>query len=289
MPVNSNVPTRKTSEHQLNQWNQALRASPIWQQWMRQNVGLDPDGATRRNIKLSDQQQEALERHLAANGIRIPDGMHIDPAGNLNQKNRLVRNLAIGAAIGGGALTGLGLAGIGPLSGLGGAASGAGAAGAGGAAAGGVLPSASIAGLHTAVPATIASQGISSALGTIAPTVAGGAGAAGAARGAGSALAGAGKSVLDNLTSAEGIASLAAMIPALAAGGSGGGGDVGGVNQDFLNRAYEDAKRTNAMQDARFRRVDPLHEAVAQLAFSRLPDSARQGITLPRVPLPPQG
>ena len=81
--------------------------------------------------------------------MAIPGGMHIDQGGNLNQKNRLARNLAIGAAAGAGALFAAPAIG-GLLSGAGGAgtaasagtaagtsAAGAGAAGAAGAGAAG--------------------------------------------------------------------------------------------------------------------------------------------------------
>jgi hypothetical protein len=111
--------------------------------------------------------------------------------------------------------------------------------------------------------------------------------AAGAgAKGVGAALKGAGKSLLGNLTSVEGIASLAPLIASLAAGGMGGGNSGGGMDNAFLQQAYADAKRNNAMAETRYRRTDPLHEAVTQLAFNRLPVSSRQGIALNRVPLP---
>ena len=46
-----------------------------------------------------EQQQSGLERALAAAGTPVPSGMHIDQGGNLNQKNRLVRNTAIAAGV----------------------------------------------------------------------------------------------------------------------------------------------------------------------------------------------
>lgn len=134
------VPTRQTTEAALDQWNRALRQSPLYQNFLKKHGLFD----TGRGVTLSKSQQAALEGELAAAGTPIPPGMHIDAGGNLNQKNTLKKNIAIGAAIGGAALTGFGAAGIGPLAGLGGAgaaAGGAGAAGvgagAGGAAAGG--------------------------------------------------------------------------------------------------------------------------------------------------------
>lgn len=120
------VPTRQTPQQQVDAWNIELRASPVYQQFMR-SIGNDGSG----RVRLSRDQQAQLEQALRQNGVAIPDGMHIDQGGNLNQQNRLARNIGIGAAVGGAALTGFGLAGMGPLAGLGGAggAAGAGAAG----------------------------------------------------------------------------------------------------------------------------------------------------------------
>lgn len=169
-------PTRKTSEADLNTWNQQLRASEVYQQFMRRN-GLPTNG----RVKLSRSQQAALERDLAAAGVKIPSGMHIDQGGNANQKNRTGRNVAIGAAATGAALTGFGLAGMGPLSGLGGAS----AAGAeGGMLASHSLPVASLMG----GPAAIASQGVSAGVGTAAGVGASGAAATGAAAAKGASM-----------------------------------------------------------------------------------------------------
>lgn len=278
----------------LDQFNDQLRASPIWQDFMRRN------GQNPARPKLSDQQRKMLQAELQRAGIQFPKGMEIDPAGNVNQNQSPGKKIAIGAAIGGAALTGLGAAGIGPMSGLfggGGAAAGA----------GGVLPSSSLptSALMGGAPA-IASQGVSSGipLGGLAashiPTAAlmGGAPAIasqGVSRGIGSAagavggnaLAKAGKGLLSNLTSMEGLSSLAPLIAALAnRGGSGGGGGMEQGSMDFLQKAYDDARRTQAMAETRYRRVDPLHQAVSQLAFSRLPVNSRQGISYNNLPLP---
>jgi hypothetical protein len=128
------VPNRGTSEMTLDQFNVAMRSSPLYQNFMTSR-GLRTDG----HVKLSDRQQADLERELARNGIPVPKGMHIDQGGNLNQKNRLLRNVGIGAAVTAAALTGFGLAGIGPLAGalggggatLGGTATGLAASGTG--------------------------------------------------------------------------------------------------------------------------------------------------------------
>jgi hypothetical protein len=128
-------PTRDTSESELDQWNIAMRQSPLYQSFIQRN------GLTGKVGGWSREQQAAWEREMAQNGIQVPKGMHIDQGGNLNQKNSLKKNIGIGAAIGGAALTGFGLAGMGPLGGMlglgGAAAGGAGAAGAAGAGAAG--------------------------------------------------------------------------------------------------------------------------------------------------------
>lgn len=98
-------------------------------------------------------------------------------------------------------------------------------------------------------------------LGSIAPIASGAAGSAAAN------AATSGGSILSKLMSPSGIASLAGLIPALMGGGS--GGNVSQAQEALLNEALK-----------RSQRVDPLHQAVTQLAFSRLPDSARQGISL---------
>jgi len=139
------TPNRGTSEASLDDWNRAMRSSDVYLNFMRRN-GLPTDG----RVKLSRGQQAALERELAAAGFNVPGGMHIDQGGNLNQKNRTGRNVAIGAAATGAALTGFGLAGMGPLSGLaGGSAAAGGAAGAAGLPAG-MLPGGAMA--STAFP-----------------------------------------------------------------------------------------------------------------------------------------
>lgn len=105
--------------------------------------------------------------------------------------------------------------------------------------------------------------------------------------GIGSWLGKVGGGIVDNLFSKQGIGALASMIPALMAMKSGGNNDATNRSMDLAENAYADAQRINAMKEARFRRVDPLHEAVTQLAFNRLPTTnATNGITLNRVPLP---
>jgi hypothetical protein len=92
----SMAPNRKTSEEDLNQFNLQLKSNPVYMQFMQDN-GLVDQG---RGVKLSRGQQGALTDRLVESGMTIPGGMHIDQAGNFNQKNRLARNTAIAAGIG---------------------------------------------------------------------------------------------------------------------------------------------------------------------------------------------
>jgi hypothetical protein len=166
------TPTRKTSEDTLNEWNVKLRSSPVYQNFLK-SQGIDQS----KPVGLSRSQQGALEKVLEANGMKVPGGMHIDQAGNLNQKNRLARNTAIAAGIAaGGYFAAPAIAGA---LGAGGAAGGAGAAGA-----------ASAAG--AAVPSIGAVGGL--AAGAF-PAIAGTAGASMAGLGAGAAGLGAAGSV----------------------------------------------------------------------------------------------
>lgn len=83
------LPTRRTSELDLDQFNTSMRSTP-WYQAARQRMG---PGA------LSRSEQSELEQLMAANGMGVEGGMHVDSGGNVNQKNRLGRNVAIGAGI----------------------------------------------------------------------------------------------------------------------------------------------------------------------------------------------
>jgi hypothetical protein len=159
------TPTRQTSAQQLASWNQAWRTSPLYAQIMR-NLGVDTSGP----IHLDEGTAHAVERALRENGVQLPDGMKIDNAGNLNQTNTLWRNVGIGAGLTGAALTGLGAAGVGPLSGLFGAGAAAGAgAGTAGAGEGGWLASSSLPAALTmnAAPAALTAGGNLAGLGAI--------------------------------------------------------------------------------------------------------------------------
>jgi hypothetical protein len=128
------TPNRGTNERELDTFNQQLRSSPLYQQFM-QSRGLRTDG----RVRLSRKQQSDLERAMGRAGFPIPKGMHIDQGGNLNQKNRLVRNAAITAGLAAGTIATLGATGV-----IGGGVLG-GFTGGGAATAGGVLPSTALA------------------------------------------------------------------------------------------------------------------------------------------------
>ena len=256
------TPTRSTSETQLDQWNDQLRASPVWQQWM-QSRGKIQGG---RMVGLSDREQSEFERYLAKNGIRIPSGMHIDPGGNLNQKNRLARNIGIGAAIGGAALTGLGAAGIGPLSGAfgGGAATGGGAGVAAAPAVSSAMPAVGIApglagyGLPASLIAENARGPVSPSdyLGTKPPS-------------------GGGRSRIGNEV-ANGAQRLNPLLQSAIAGLAGLPALMANRGPSDEERALMDeARQMNAAQRARISSQDPLFQAVTKLAMSRLPGSVQ--------------
>lgn len=102
--------TRSTGEDEIDRFNQWMRAQPWW-------------AAVQHN-------PNAVQQHLAQMGIQIPDAFHIDEAGNINQKSRVKRNLAIAGLAGAAALTGGGALGFGPLAGVMGGATTATSAGA---------------------------------------------------------------------------------------------------------------------------------------------------------------
>lgn len=120
------VPTENGVD--LDRFNDALRASPAWQAFVRRN-GFQPNGP----VKLSGNQREALKRQLESTGIVFPKGMEIDPAGNVNQDqgvSKIAGNkfVQIGL-IAGASLATMGAAGFGPLAGMMGGASTSAAAG----------------------------------------------------------------------------------------------------------------------------------------------------------------
>lgn len=260
---------------QSRQRLEAMLASGPWQtdaellrlfraaQAETQSMGADARYNSRAHPAL-----DAYSQYLDANRERlgIPTDHNLDPAtgGQTLRNNHSIEGplgragIAAGAALVGGV-------GIPAL------------LGAGAAPASGALTNTAGIGSITG-PAAIASQGASAGI----PL--GGLGAAGAAAGAvGNAANGAGvvDKIRNALTSGEGIASLAALIPALVAAGRGGGGNNAGTTDEL--------RRMQGITEAQMRRADPLHQVAVQLAYGRAPISARNGVSLQNIQLPPQG
>lgn len=156
------VPGRSASGMTVDDFNRYIRSQQWYQDWFRQR-GLDPN-----HVKLDGGQRNQLQNELMAHGLNLPSGMKIDEAGNLNQKNTLGRNIAIGAGIAGAAATGFGLAGMGPLAGIGGGTLGAGEASTTLIGTGGLIPGISTgAGVVGAAAPVVAGAGGSSILNRI--------------------------------------------------------------------------------------------------------------------------
>ena len=115
----------KGTEADIDTANRWMRSQPWYLEFLKAN-GQDPN-----RVRLNDNQRKQLGALMAQNGLPVPEKDEVDPAGNINPKGHKLRNFLTAAAIGGAALTGFGLAGMGPLAGL-----GAGAGGAAGAAGG---------------------------------------------------------------------------------------------------------------------------------------------------------
>lgn len=124
------------------------------------------------------------------------------------------------------------------------------------------------------LPGEIASQGASQGVGTMQPTsVMAGAGALERALNGGDGGSGIWDRIKGMLTDPSNLAGLAGVVGGLSGGGGGGNSP--------------DVQKLNAITEQRMRRVDPLHQAVTQLAWGRLPTSSRQGIAPPTYqPLP---
>lgn len=185
------------SDAEVNQANEYARSQP-WYQAMLKQWGQDPS-----NVKLSKDEQQTLLNQMRERGINVSDHFEVDASGNITPKSGLGKKILIGAAIGGAALTGLGLAGIGPMAGLFGGGT---AAAAGGAeATAGISPEL---GMSAALPGALSTV---PALGTAGAAGAAGAGAAGLAgveSGMSSALPGA----------LETVPSLGGVLPSTAIG-----------------------------------------------------------------------
>lgn len=165
---------------------------------------------------------------------------------------------------------GLGLGGLNMIGAVGGAAGGGAAQSA---APGAVLPSStnplvtsSILGGAGPMTTAMGSQGASQGIGSGISAAANGAANA-FANGAGNAGGGIG----DFFTDPSNLAGLGGLIASL----------VGGNNRQ--PEVDPNLQRQHAMTAERMRRVDPLHQAVTQLAWGRLPISARNGVAPPQM------
>lgn len=186
----SYLPAGIGNAQQATQATAAFRQSPWYQQWMKDN-GVTPQQGQNQfgNVTLNDAQQKSLLNTARQNGIGISDSYHIDQNGQIaHNDSHLLRNILLGAAAGGLALTGIGAAGLGPMAGLFGAgtdaAAGAGIAGSEAAGAAGATAAGS--GLTAAGMGTGGLVGAGDAIGGLLPTtaIAGGTGI-GSAAGAG--------------------------------------------------------------------------------------------------------
>lgn len=164
-PTGTATPGRKTSEIDLDAFNNDIRHSELYQQFTRQR-GIGSEGAWGTG-RWSDADRNEWRRILQANGVQIPEGMKIDNAGNLNQVNTRNKKLIIGAAIAGGALLTAGALGAfgGAAAGAGGAAGAAGAGAAGAAGAGAAGAAAAGAGTAAAAGGAAAAAGAGASMG----------------------------------------------------------------------------------------------------------------------------
>lgn len=234
------------NDQQAMQATAAMRQMPWYVQWLKQQ-GLNPNDPTTQDVKLTAGQQKSLLDAARANGIGISDSYMVNENGQIvHEGGHKLRNVLIGAGIAGAALTGLGAAGIGPLSGLLGGAgaateAGSGLAGlAGEGAAAGVLPSTAIGtGMAAGLPAGLTGAG---------------SGLAGLA-GAGSAAA-TGGSFIDKIL---GTAGTIGKVGQTAAGiGSVLGGHTGDPELDAFNAANkENQMAKNRLLETQFNQQGP--------------------------------
>ncbi len=153
------------SSPEVNQWNEGWRSSPAYAEIL-QSVGVDPS----RPFQLSDQQRKQVAQTIEQKlGMQFPDGVEIDPAGNMNENEGFGKQAKkwgpIVAAI---AVTAFGIPGVMPgmLSGMGGAAGGAAGAMQSGQMVNGVLTGVGAGGAAGYAPAAAALAGGGSAAAT---------------------------------------------------------------------------------------------------------------------------
>lgn len=99
------------SDPSINQFNEQWRSSPLYAQGLS-SVGANPNGP----LHLSDGQRKRLQAFIEQNmGIQFPDGVEVDPAGNMNENEGFGKQLAKwGPIAGAGALAAFGIPGLMP-------------------------------------------------------------------------------------------------------------------------------------------------------------------------------
>jgi len=295
------TPSRSSGPDQINQFNAWLKQQP-WYQDFFASIGQDMN-----RVQLSRGQQAQLEAVLKQNGVPLGEGVHIDNAGNLNEKNRLVKNVGIGAGLTAATLATMGAAGAGPIAGMfggggggvgaGGLGSGMGAAQAGAAAhagspllmgSGALMPIGAGAGAAASLP-TLASTPIGTGMGTspsiFGPGASGGglgpAAAAGAASGASSVGRGYGGKIADALGDGGGGLGDSAIRAALSAL-AGLPAALGNHGPSDEERGYQaQATRLLGQQEQRTQYQNPLYEAVTKMAYGLLPNMGNNGQPYP--------
>lgn len=174
----------------INTLNGKMRAEPWYQDWFRAR-GLNPN-----QVKLSDKQQKELEGVMAQNGYALPDGIHVDPAGNWNTKHGWAGLPAVTKA----AIVALGAVGTA------GAAGAFGGAGGGANAAAGGSTAAASGGSAASLP-VLSSTAYGPVAGATAPSLTGAVTGTGMTVGAGGGVSGAlkkaGGSVIDRIMNAD--------------------------------------------------------------------------------------
>lgn len=130
MAATNPYPPGLGNDQQAMQATAAMRQEP-WYKELLTSWGIDPEDTDENGnprTKLTDDQRTQLMQVAISKGIGFNhkyDG--IDENGQIIEEHHKLRKALIGAAIGGAALTGFGLAGMGPLAGLGGAGAAGGA------------------------------------------------------------------------------------------------------------------------------------------------------------------
>jgi len=281
-------------EVDLNTFNQSLRTSAFWRQWM-QARGKNPDGP----IQLSDAERTQLQRDLERTGVQFRGNLEMDPAGNMNQNEGFGKQAKRwGPIVGAAALTLFGIPGVMPGLLSGGGAAAGGAAGAAGAGGGGALASSSVPTSAAMFgPAAIGSQGASAGIGLgsalasssipAAAAMSGPSTAAMGAQGASSgytlpaALASGANApgLIDRLTQpftgengGRNIAGLAALIPMLTGLRDQSSNGPFGNSEDLS----AEIQRSLALQRQRVEQAQPVYDTLVRMAHGMSPAGYRE-------------